>query len=590
MGDATRDRAGRTSRSLSALAVVGCLLGAVAGGTPASAETVPGRSGPSAAVGSELVPVLLGARDGAEPLAAAVTGAGGRVTRSLPLIDAQAALVPSAEVARLAHDPAVAWLVPDAQVRLAHSAAGASPAVGPGSVFHVADTVRAKQVWEQGFTGAGVDVAVIDSGVVPVDGLTAPGKVVDGPDLSFESGNAALRHLDGFGHGTHIAGIIAGRDGSVPAGTRTPPHEAFVGVAPDARIVNLKVADASGGTDVSQVIAAIDWVVQHGRSGGLNVRVLNLSLGTDGVQAYQLDPLSHAVERAWHRGVVVVVSAGNDGRGDGQVDNPALNPYVIAVGGSDSVGTVRPDDDVVAPWSSPGEASRRPDLVAPGTGIVSLRDPGSRLDTRHPQARVGERLFRGSGTSQSAGVVSGAAALLLQQRPGLTPDQVKALLTGTARPLPLADRAAQGAGLLDVQAAAKAPTPSTRQTWTESVGTGSLEEARGSTHVLLGDQELVGEQSVFLTTWDAVGWTSSLLGGLLSTGPWSGGGWHGTSWTGTSWTGGAWMGTTWNGTTWDGTTWNGTTWNGTTWNGTTWNGTTWNGSGWTGTTWNGSEW
>ena len=474
--------------------------------------------------------------------------------------------------------PAASRTEPDRRVQLAHTletGAGTDPALGPGSTFHIADTVRAKPLWEQGITGAGVDVAVIDSGIVPVDGLSAPGKVVHGPDLSFESGNPEHRHLDGFGHGTHIAGIIAGRDSALPTPVRTPPHESFVGLAPDARVVSLKVADASGGTDVTQVIAAVDWVVQHGRSGGLNVRVLNLSLGTDGVQASQLDPLSHAVERAWHRGIVVVVSAGNDGHGDAQVDNPALNPYVLAVGGSDSRGTVRRDDDVVAAWSNRGGAARRPDLVAPGVGIVSLRDPGSRLDREHPQARIGERLFRGSGTSQSAGVVSGAAALLLQQRPHLTPDQVKALLTANARPLPQADPAAQGAGLLDVAAAAQAPTPVVEQAWPRSLGTGSLEQARGSAHVLVGGEELVGERSVFLTTWDSAAWASSLAGGLLSGGPWSGGGWTETTWGGPAWSGGAWMGTTWNGTTWSGTTWNGTTWSGTTWSGTTWSGGEW---------------
>jgi subtilisin family serine protease len=523
------------------------------------------------ALDSSPVSVLLGSAVGGEPaVRSAVQNAGGRVTRSLPLIDAQVAVLPRTALAALAADPAVAWLSPDRPVTLAHTP-DAGLAYGPTSLFHLADTVRAKQLWEAGWSGAGVDVAVVDSGVVPVDGLTAPGKVVNGPDLSFESGQTGLRHLDTYGHGTHIAGIIAGRDDAVPAPVRAAPHDRLVGIAPDARIVNVKVADSAGATDVSQVIAAIDWVVQRGRSNGLNIRVLNLSFGTDAVQDYRLDPLAHAVEQAWRRGVVVVAAAGNDGYGDARMNNPAYDPYVIAVGGSDGRGTITRDDDVVAGWSSRGNAERRPDLVAPGQSVVSLRDPGSRIDLDHPSGRVGERFFRGSGTSQAAAVVSGAAALLLQQRPDLSPDQVKALLRGTARPLPQADPAAQGTGLLDVKAAAAAPTPVTAQGWPGSLGTGSLELARGSSHVTVNGITVTGEQSVFLTTWDAFGWLTSIAGGTA---------WTGGSWTGNSWTGGEWLGNSWTGNSWTGNSWTGNSWTGNSWTGNSWTGDNWSSAGW----------
>ena len=529
----------------------------------------PDREAPVA--GSSPVSVLLGHSAGEQAaVGSAVRHAGGKVTRLLGLIDAQVAVLPSSQVARLAAHPAVAWLAPDRPVEMAH-ADTAGPKVGSTSLFHLADTVQAKQLWAEGWSGAGVDVAVVDSGVVPVDGLRAAGKVVNGPDLSFESGAAGVRHLDTYGHGTHMAGIIAGRDDAVTTPVRDAGHDRFAGIAPDARIVNVKVADSAGATDVSQVIAAIDWVVQHGRRDGLNIRVLNLSFGTDGVQDYRLDPLAHAVEEAWRQGVVVVTSAGNEGYGDARMNNPAYDPYVIAVGGSDGRGTVSPADDVVAGWSSRGTASRRPDLVAPGQSVVSLRDPGSRIDQDHPTGRVGERFFRGSGTSQAAAVVSGAAALLLQQRPELRPDQVKGLLTAGARRLPDADPAAQGAGLLDVKAAAAAPTPTTRQAWARSLGIGSLELARGSHHVTIDGTTVTGEQSVFLTTWSAFGWLTALAGGTA----WSGGSWTGSSWTGNTWTGGSWFGNTWTGNTWTGNTWTGNTWTGNTWTGNTWSSAGW---------------
>ena len=295
------------------------------------------------------------------------------------------------------------------------------------------EVTGAGEYWNDGFRGQGVDVALIDSGVAAVDGLNAPGKVLHGPDLSFESQQDEFRHHDTFGHGTHMAGIIAGRDTATPQPVQKGVQDHFVGVAPQARVTSLKVADSHGNTDVSQVLAAIDWVVQHRRDPGMNIRVLNLSFGTDGVQDYRFDPLTYAAEVAWRSGIVVVVAAGNRGDGSEKLDNPAYDPFVLAVGGADGRATYDVADDVIGDFSSHGDASRVPDLVAPGTSIVSLSAPGSRADVENPAARVGTRQLRGSGTSQAAAVVSGAAALVVSQRPGITPDQVKELLTPTAR-------------------------------------------------------------------------------------------------------------------------------------------------------------
>ena len=247
------------------------------------------------------------------------------------------------------------------------------------------------------------------------------------------------RHLDALGHGTHLAGIIAA-------------------VAPQARIVNVKVADHEGNTSLGNLLAGIDWAARRGDRDGLDVRVLNLAFGAEADGSYRNDPLAYAVERAWDEGLAVVISAGNGGHDSDGLDSPAYDPYVIAVGAEDSGDTATLADDGIALFSSRGSATRGPDVVAPGVAILSTRVPGSLLDEAFPAARIGDG-FRGSGTSQSAAVVSGAAALLVGARPSLEPDQVKALLRATARPLPGTDTSLQGAGVIDVAAAARSPHP-----------------------------------------------------------------------------------------------------------------------------------
>jgi serine protease AprX len=312
----------------------------------------------------------------------------------------------------------------------------------------------------------------------------------------------------------------------------------------------VKVATASGATDVSQVIAGIDWVVQHRNADGLNIRVLNLSFGTDGTQSYLLDPLAFAAEVAWRNGIVVVVSAGNSTFGTSRLNNPAFDPFVIAVGADDTNGTNDPKDDTIPSWSARGDATRRPDLVAPGVSVVSLRNSGSQIDLAHPSARVGDtRFFKGSGTSQAAAVVSGAAALLLSQRPSLSPDQVKYLLRSTAVRLPNADVDAQGAGLINLKAAKDASTPLAalaQQPFATATGLGTLEGARGSVHVVDGDIALTGEMDILGSTFDSSVWAAASLAGNT----WSGGDWNGNTWSGNTWSGNTWSGNSWSSDTW----------------------------------------
>jgi serine protease AprX len=351
--------------------------------------------------------------------------------------------------------------------------------------------------------------------------------------------------------------------------------------------VSVKVANQNGATDVSQVLAAIDWVVQHRRDNGLNIRVLNLSFGTDSTQPYTLDPLAYAAEVAWRKGIVVVVSAGNSGYGNAKLNDPASDPYVIAVGASDSNGTPWTSDDTVPSWSARGDSVRNPDLVAPGLHVVSLRDPGSYIDSNYSSGYVNDRFFRGSGTSEAAAVVSGAAALVLQQRPNATPDQVKAILTGSAVPLTGANQQAQGAGELNLKNAANGPLPIAVQSYPLSTGTGTLEGARGSLHVQdPNGNVLQGEQDIFGQQWNGLSWSGLSWSGLS----WSGGTWNNSTWTGNAWSGLSWSGLSWSGLSWSGLSWSGLSWSGLSWSNGNWDGLSWSGLSWSGLSWSGLSW
>jgi serine protease AprX len=505
--------------------------------------------------------------------------------------------------------------------RTAKDAAGRNDAErDPGALYTVTSAIGARQAWRRkdaagrAITGKGVTVAVLDSGVAAVPGLDEPGKIVRGPDLSLETNSPTPMAPDTFGHGTHMAGIIAAKDDvAVDPKTGAPrPRDAGeqLGVAPDAQLLALKLATTDGSTDVSQVIAALDWVVQHKDDDGMNVRVVNLAFGTDSVQPYQIDPLAAAAENAWREGLVVVVSGGNGGPDAGGLTNPAIDPYVIAVGAADPQGKVhgwkRP---VVASFSSRGTAQRHVDLLAPGRSIVSLRSPGSFVDETRPEGRVigdrSGRLFRGSGTSQAAAVVSGAAALMLQADPTLTPDQVKAALVRTADGGRRIDRLDGGAGLVDVAEAVEAvdiAKGSTQeddaddaedgddgdregakgrpgwlagasQAFPVATGTGSLDAARGTSHLVDPEtgEKLSGEVDVQGGPWDAAAWSRS-------------------SATGTAWDGGTWMGARWSGDGWTSTGWSGARWSGARWSGARWSGARWSGARWSGARWSGSAW
>jgi subtilisin family serine protease len=500
---------------------------------------------PSAAMAQatgRMVAVIVRQLPGSAGLAhQAVADTGGTVQRPLGIIHGFTAKVPSSSISTLRTRPGISAVDLDRPVHFNGSESGYNAATDPGSLQNTVKAIRARGLWRAGFTGQGIGVALLDTGVVPVDGLTAntadrSAKVTHGPDLSLDNSAPGMRYLDGYGHGTFMGGIIAGKDDGLSRSDYTDTSS-FAGIAPDAHLINVKVGASNGAVDVSQVLAGINWVAEHRNDNGLNIRVLNLSFGTDSKQSYTTDPLAYAAEVAWRRfGLVVVAAAGNSQFGNSAINDPATDPYILAVGADDTKGTSDVRDDEIPDFSARGNGIRNPDVIAPGKSVVSLRDPGSFIDANYGDTgRVGDRFFRGSGTSEAAAVTSGAAALLLSQRPNLTPGQVKRILTSTANTLPETDRRAQGNGLIDLREAQQAATPwcTECQHFPASSGTGSLEAARGSLHVkdISNGAVLTGEQDIFGA-------------------PWDGSTWSGSTWSGSTWSGGVWSGSTWSGSTW----------------------------------------
>lgn len=453
-------------------------------------------------------------------------------------------------------------------------------AANKGALHHIGKVVGAHDAFAAGLTGKGVGIALIDTGVTEVPGLDS-GNVYHGPDLSFDSQDPELTYKDGYGHGTHMASIMVGRDAPGHPMTYTDTSK-FFGIAPDATLVSIKVGAQDGAVDVSQVIAAINWVVENRNAGPDPIRVINLSYGTDSEQDYAVDPLVHAAENAWRKGITVVAAAGNDGRDTMLLANPALSPNLLAVGAEDTAGTVDVGDDVVPEFASRGTDKRHVDVVAPGVSVLGLRVPGGYADELHPEARVGDRFARASGTSQAAAVVSAQVALLQQKHSGrLTPDQVKTQFMSYAHGLDLSKKYS-GRGLTKVNDAVAKPALKGKASGLPfSTGTGSLEAARGSSHVSDGGGGLQGEFDIFGRPWDAYASAAAADGEDI---------WQGRTWRGATWTGDGWNGRTWRGADWSADSFTAGTWSGRTWRDDAWAGRTWREGTWTGRTWRDGAW
>jgi serine protease AprX len=479
----------------------------------------------------------------------------GNVVDDLDAADSVVADVSDADLAGLVAEPDVV-VVPDVQIDVNGAADLLTRA--PAAVFPQA-TGATKLAYYTGVTGRGATVAVLDTGIAKLPDFG--NRLVGGVDLSGEGDP----FNDSYGHGTFVSGLIAGNGASSDG--------LYAGEAPGAKLVSIKVAGATGSTDLATAIAGIKWAINNKDAYGIDV--LNISMGMPPFPSSVNNPLDRAVERAWNQGIVVITSAGNTGPNNGTITSPGDDPLVITVGALDDNGTRTATDDTMTTFSAVGPTAVdgwfKPDLVASGRSVVSLRAPGSTIDVANPSARIGSTNFVGSGTSFSAAITSGAAALMRSMYPNAGTDRIKGALLQGADPGPVGNPFVDGFGSLDVFRALQSSARLYQAAPTMATPVGST-------------------VSLFVTgqgsAWNGSNWSGSSWNGSS----WNGSAWNGSSWNGSSWNGSAWNGSAWNGSSWNGSSWNGSSWNGSAWNGSAWNGSSWNYAGWDGSSWNGSAW
>jgi serine protease AprX len=492
---------------------------------------------------------------GAGDLARAVRSAGGEVVERLPLVGGlvarlpQGASIPSAQV------------VPNRPVGVAGSSLGSGPA----------STVRATLgLGGAAGEGAGTTVAVVDTGVADVPDLA--GRVTHVDVTGTGTG-------DDYGHGTFVAGLIAG-NGSSSSG-------AYAGVAPAARVLDVRVARADGTSDLVTVLRGLQVVASHPE-----VSVLNLSLSSGSPLPYQLDPLTVALEALWAQGTTVVVPAGNDGAdGRASITSPGVDPVLLTVGGLDEAGTASRGDDGVAAWSSMGPAPQgvqKPDLVAPGAHLVSTAAVGSQVWNANPASQVAGGYLTGSGTSFSTAVTAGAVAALVSARPGLVPDQVKALVTGTAYRVG-APQWQGGRGGLDLGTALSAAIPNGAPNAEPFPGDPSVWWGLVSA-VLSGDEGTAARQWALLSPaarqWAARQWAGNSWGARQ----WAASSWAEISFAARQWAARQWAGSSWGARQWAARQWSDEDWAARQWAARQWADDEWAARQWSARQWSEEDW
>ncbi len=356
-------------------------------------------------------------------------------------------------------------------------------------------------------TGAGVGIAILDSGV---DSGRFTNRVV--ASANFVTGESTTSDLNG--HGTMVASLAAG-----------DPESGSGGVAPGANLINVRVLNKYGAGLTSDAIRGLEWAIQ--KKSTYNIRVINMSLGARSTASFINDPLCKAVRKAVNAGIVVVTSAGNFGQDSqgrtvyGSITSPGNEPLAITVGAVNMHNTAKRSDDTVAYFSSRGPTLGwrlnaigrkvydfviKPDLVAPGNRLVgSEPSAGSKLSEDHPEIEVTPGMMQLSGTSMSAPIVAGTAALLVQRNPGLTPQLVRAILQFTAQPIPNTDVATQGAGLLNIDAAVRLAGALISNVGSVEVGTPILNGAMPPATITVGGEQVRRGGVVFLNAWNIYG-------------------------------------------------------------------------------------
>ena len=543
----------RVIAAVTTLAMTAMTLGAAATSAAADGAATSSGATPSGAV------VVFGCVDPA----GAVKAAGGKVTADLSLIHGVGATLP------VGSELTGCTVVANHALTVA-SALTTNPATGPAETARQTLGLTSKSP-----DGDGVTVAVVDTGVD------------NSPDLAHRvvhvdvTGTAHNSNADDYGHGTFVAGLIAG-DGKGSDG-------AYQGAAPDAKLLDVRVAKDDGSTSLISVLQGLQVVADAQKS--LNIRVLNLSLSSGSPIPYQLDPLSQALESLWSHGIVVVVPAGNDGPTPGSISSPGSDPVLLTAGALDESATANRSDDVVADYSARGPAPQgiaKPDLVAPGNHLISLRAPGSVVDEANPDSRIGTSYFRGSGTSMSTAITSGVVADLLDLRPKLNPDQVKAILTDSAyQASGLTDVTAAGAGGLDAAAAFTAGIPSVTPVVT------SLDWPKGQDKIFdhFSAALLRGDRAAAYKWWmklspSARSWVARSWSELSPTArSWMAEAWSGRSWSGADGTADEWLARSWIARSWSARSWMAGMWSGRSWSGRSWSGRSWSGRSWIELSW-----
>ena len=480
------------------------------------------------------VPLIVQHDGTPDDLLAFVRDAGGGVERDFHIIPALDIDLPADQLGDLARQDDATWISLDAPVQ----STGTLNVSGLSQVYPYA--VNANDPWQKGVYGSGVTVAIIDTGV------SDDAK----EDFSDDSGQPRVEWVstnpdnpateDGFGHGSHVGGIIAGYS------TKTNPVGKYTGIAPRANLLAVRIADDAGNATVGDLMAGLELVDDNRNA--YNIGVLNLSVTSSVAQSYKVDPLDAAVELLWFHGIVVVVAAGNTGTASDAVSYPPANdPFVITVGAFDDAGTRSYSDDRVTSWSSRGSTQdgfAKPELVAPGLGIVSPVSSTSYLAATYPQAIVeqgNQAYFRMSGTSMSAGVVSGVVALVLEKHPDWTPGEIKATLIAKGRQL-----SGNTYGV--------APRAGNTNNASNPSGTGD----DGLTPSYL----LLAALGVAEADFEGIRWRDADFQGLR----WRGLELNGLRWRDVDWSGIRWSGVEFNGIRWSGVDFEGIRWSGIRWN------------------------